>query len=153
MKHLQFVIPGEPVGQGRPRFSAANGKVRTFDPDKSRNYKACVSMLAAEAVEKQGWEYTEEPVFVNIIAYMPVAKSLSKKAKADCYSWKNHPCKKPDVDNIVKGICDAMNGIVYKDDCQVCSLWVYKRFVSGPGTPPHVKVEVTVGGDANPMTI
>ena len=32
------------------------------------------------------------------------------------------PTKKPDADNIVKIICDALNGVAYKDDTQVVEL-------------------------------
>ena len=39
-----------------------------------------------------------------------------------------YPTKKPDADNIAKVVCDALNGLAYKDDAQVIDLTVHKRF-------------------------
>lgn len=48
--NLTFTIPGEPTAQGRPRFSTHGGFVKAYDPEKSRNYKAYVKLLACEAM-------------------------------------------------------------------------------------------------------
>ena len=40
MKRLEFTIPGEPISQGRPRFSTHGGFARAYDPKKSRNILA-----------------------------------------------------------------------------------------------------------------
>ena len=138
---LSFKVLGEPCGQGRPIISTINGRPRGVDPAKSRNYKAYVAVLAANAAKEHGWKYTEGPVLVVINAYLSVAKSKSKKYKAACYEGTELPCKKPDADNIAKIICDAMNGIVYKDDAQICELTVIKRFVC-EGQEPYVSVQV-----------
>lgn len=39
MEPIHIVILGEPVAQGRPRFSRHAGYVSTYDPGKSRKYK------------------------------------------------------------------------------------------------------------------
>lgn len=138
---LKLKVPGEPCGQGRPIISTINGRPRGVDPAKSRNYKAYVAALAVAAAKEQGWQYTEGSVLVVISACFAVAKYKSKKYKAACYDGVELPCKKPDADNIAKIICDAMNGIVYKDDVQVCELTVIKRFVR-EGQEPYVDVQV-----------
>lgn len=38
------------------------------------------------------------------------------------------PTKKPDTDNIAKAICDALNGVAYRDDAQICCLTVQKQY-------------------------
>ena len=38
------------------------------------------------------------------------------------------PTKKPDFDNIAKIICDALNGIAYKDDASIVSAIVEKYY-------------------------
>jgi Holliday junction resolvase RusA-like endonuclease len=38
------------------------------------------------------------------------------------------PTKKPDMDNVVKAIFDACNGVVYLDDKQVVKLSMMKRY-------------------------
>lgn len=65
---LTFTIPGEPTAQGRPRFSTHGGFVKAYDPEKSRNYKAYVKLLASEAMQNIGLTLTELPLGVEIIA-------------------------------------------------------------------------------------
>lgn len=40
------------------------------------------------------------------------------------------PTKKPDCDNVAKMICDALNGLAYKDDAQIVNLNVLKAYTS-----------------------
>ncbi len=44
------------------------------------------------------------------------------------------PAKKPDCDNIVKIVCDALNGFAYKDDAQVVLAQVAKEYTDEPRT-------------------
>lgn len=46
--------------------------------------------------------------------------------------------KKPDCDNIIKVICDALNGLAYHDDSQVCRVYFEKTYAQ----IPCVKVEI-----------
>jgi Holliday junction resolvase RusA-like endonuclease len=46
--------------------------------------------------------------------------------------------KKPDCDNLAKSILDALNGIAYDDDSQICSLTVHKFY----GDTPRVEVHM-----------
>ncbi len=38
------------------------------------------------------------------------------------------PAKKPDCDNIMKIICDALNGFAYKDDAQIVLAQIGKEY-------------------------
>ena len=40
------------------------------------------------------------------------------------------PLKKPDLDNVMKIVCDALNGIAYKDDVQIVNAKICKRWSS-----------------------
>ncbi|MBB1163667.1 RusA family crossover junction endodeoxyribonuclease [Lacticaseibacillus rhamnosus] len=42
---IRLTIPGNPVPQGRPRFTRIG---RAYDPTKSRNYKQYVKNVASE---------------------------------------------------------------------------------------------------------
>lgn len=48
-------------------------------------------------------------------------------------SKRPYPTVKPDADNIGKLYLDAMNGILYEDDCQVIVLSLEKRYDSVEG--------------------
>ena len=132
MNKLKVTIPGEPSGQGRPRFSTRGGFVKAYDPEKSRNYKAFVKYIATHEAMKQGWVYTEEPIKMSVIAYMGIAKSKSKKFQQAALDGMERPTKKPDLSNIVKGVEDALNGLLYKDDSQIVELKLQKFYSDEP---------------------
>jgi Holliday junction resolvase RusA-like endonuclease len=68
-----------------------------------------------------------------------VPASWSKAKRAAALSGEIVPTKKPDMDNVVKAICDALNAIVWVDDVQVTDLLARKRF----GDNPHVEARIT----------
>lgn len=135
---LTFTIPGEPTAQGRPRFSTHGGFVKAYDPEKSRNYKAYVKLLASEAMQNIGLTLTELPLGVEIITDVGIPASKSKKFKEQALNGLQLPIKKPDVDNVAKIILDSISGIVYKDDKQIVKLTVSKKYSDTP------KVEVKI---------
>ena len=55
---------------------------------------------------------------------------------------KQHVCK-PDTDNLAKFVLDALNGVYYKDDSQICLLSVHKKY----GDIDSVLVELQVCKD------
>lgn len=56
----------------------------------------------------------------------PLEVDISFAFKGD---WLSHHTKKPDVDNCVKAVLDAMNGIVWIDDAQIVSLLARKEYL------------------------
>ena len=93
--NLTFTIPGEPTAQGRPRFSTHGGFVKAYDPEKSRNYKAYVKLLASEAMQNIGLTLTELPLGVDIIADVGIPASKSKKFKEQALNGLQLPIKNP----------------------------------------------------------
>lgn len=132
---IEFTIPGKPVGQGRPRFSRHRGYVQTYDPAKSRQYKAMATMCAQRVYSGNP---LETPLKITVKAYFGLYKSYTKKRREACLSGQEVPTKKPDIDNIVKGIMDSLNGVIYHDDKQVIQLVAFKAYAEKP------RVEVTV---------
>lgn len=139
---IKFTVPGEPYGQPRPRFSAANGKVHTYNTDESRNYKTHVRLIAQTAMQEQGWKFAEndEGIGVNIYAYMGIPRSKSRKFRVSAHKGIVRPTKKPDIDNIFKAVTDALNGVLYKDDKQIIHSRVEKYY----SDEPRVEVEVFI---------
>lgn len=117
---IQFEIPGEPVGKGRPRFVRSTG--RAFTPERTRTYEAVVKDFAAQAMA--GRQPFSGPLRLIIEAeYLPPA-SWSNKKKA-LASWK---ITKPDADNLAKCVCDSMNKVVFLDDAQVADVRISKTY-------------------------
>ena len=42
---------------------------------------------------------------------------------------------KPDVDNLLKSLFDALTGLLFHDEAQVCDLWVRKCFATSEEKP------------------
>lgn len=125
MKKLFFFIPGKVVGKERPKFSTRRGFAYT--PEKTANYEALVKLAYRETY---GSHMVQEgvPLKVEILAVFPIPMSESKKRAALMRAGTIRPCKKPDVDNIAKSICDALNHVAYKDDSQITELYITKRY-------------------------
>ena len=132
MQKLKFEVPGSPIGQGRPKFSTINGHAKAYDPEKSRNYKAYVKLLATQAMREQGFTMIDGPCCLDIMAFFEVPKSKSKKFKERALLGLERPTKKPDIDNIVKALQDALNGLAYKDDSSIVYLSVAKCYSEIP---------------------
>jgi Holliday junction resolvase RusA-like endonuclease len=76
-------------------------------------------------------------LFVDI--YRPIPKSLSKKKRLEAIARTLRPTKKPDLDNLVKGIKDRMNKVFWHDDAQIVDMTVRKFYSENPRAV--VKVE------------
>lgn len=123
---VAFVIPGEVVGKGRPRFAKRGNFVQAYTPEKTASYENLVKLHAGIAMNAR------QPIAIAVsctiaIEVMPPA-SWSQKKRTAALSGDVHPTSKPDLDNCAKGIFDAMNGIVWIDDKQVVSMTVVKRY-------------------------
>jgi Holliday junction resolvase RusA-like endonuclease len=94
--------------------------------------------LAAEKA-MAGRPPIDRPVIVMMAAVFDIPKSFSKKRRAAALEGGEFPAKKPDLDNILKALTDAMNGVVVKDDCQIVSVRSSKVY----GPAPLVSVTVT----------
>lgn len=128
---IEFIVPGDPKGKGRPRFSRVGKFTKTYTDPKTRLYELKIANEAKLAMFPH--EPLEGPVAVWMEVNVPIPASYSKKRKEACLLGIEMPCKKPDIDNCAKGVLDAMNGIVYKDDVQVIRLSLQKHYSTEPG--------------------
>lgn len=87
-------------------------------PESTVLYENLIKTMYIRAAE--GCKFEKEiPVTLRIVArYIPV-KSTSKKKMQQMLDGEILPLKKPDMDNIVKVIADALNGVAYLDDSQI----------------------------------
>ena len=70
---------------------------------------------------------------VRVMAAFSVPKSDSKKKRYEKLNCILLPTKKPDTDNILKVVCDALNGCAYHDDKQVVGAVIEKYYATEPG--------------------
>ena len=116
MREYKAVVLGEPVAQGRPRFSRQGGFVKAYDPAKSRDYKQYVRLVAAKDAPDAP---VTGAVLLSVKIYRALPKSMSKKKREAALAGKLRPTTRPDVSNVVKGVEDALKGLWYVDDSQI----------------------------------
>lgn len=133
---VQFLVPGEPIGKGRPRIGKVGSHARMFTPTKTANYEGLIALAGTEAMV--GRSLLEGPVMVELRIVMAIPASKSKRWKAQALAGEVFPTKKPDMDNVIKAIYDGLNGVVWKDDVQVVDAFVRKRYGETPGV--HVRI-------------
>ena len=93
-------------------------------------------------VVAETWKQDPEvgPVGLLLSFYLPVPGSWSKKRRLAALSGKILPAKKPDLDNLVKAVIDALLGVLIMDDRQIVELSAAKFYGSVPG----VKIVVSL---------
>jgi len=129
MDEYLITIPGKPVGKARPRFKRFGG---TYDPQSDIN-KSIKIIIASQWL----FPVIEGPISVGMRFYMPIPKSTSKKNRIKMISGEMRHVKKPDLDNMVKGL-DNMTGIVFKDDNQIYQIYAEKRYSENPRTEINI---------------
>lgn len=121
----RIVVVGKDAGgkQASRRKSKRNMYVQTYNPANSEpsRWKRKVRAEAAEAFRACGIGPFDGPVMVRLLCR---------------FALKSKPChyreKKPDIDNLQKLIFDAMNGVAYRDDSQICRVTAIKTETRDP---------------------
>jgi Holliday junction resolvase RusA-like endonuclease len=123
---ITFTIEGEPVG--KPRQTQRD---KWMKRDCVMRYRAWADLARLSAPT----ETPQEPLSVVVWAYIGIPASHSKKRRAELKGQSHR--QKPDADNILKAVCDAL----FKRD-EVISLKHIEKFWDD-GNGPRVEVQVT----------
>ena len=136
---IKFIYHGEAVGKGRPRYSRRGDYVHTYTPQKTKNFEEAIRFeFIASNCEPMPVYDREVSLKANVLIGVPIPKSYSKKRQALCRDRFIAPSKKPDIDNILKSIFDALNGYAFADDVQVVKVIAEKVYAEDP----FVEVEI-----------
>ena len=133
---IDFIVLGQPVPKGRPKFARRGKNVVAYTPAKTVAYETLVQRAAGAAMA--GREPTVRPVRLVVSLALQVPASWSKKRQAMAIAGAIRATKKPDADNVLKGLKDGCNGIVWRDDAQVVSIELSKAY----GAMPHAAVSI-----------
>lgn len=136
-QEVVFTVPGEPVGKGRARAFRAGAGIRMHTPEKTARYENLVSMAAQKAM--RGRAPIQGAVRMILVLNTTPPASWSNRKRMDALSGMIRPTSKPDLDNCLKAISDACNGIVFIDDKQICEVRIRREYSEIPGA--HVVVE------------
>ena len=131
---VKVVIPGAPRGKERPRHTRT-GVV--FTPKSTRDYEKLIAIMGKLAMA--GTPIMSGPVRLTVVAAFPIPASYSAKRRAACLMGSERPAKKPDTDNILKALCDGLNGITWKDDAQVVEVSASKTYAEQPSVTAYIE--------------
>lgn len=134
---IKLTIPGPPKGKQRPRICRVNGRSMAYTPKETIEYERLVR-ASYTAVFKVKFE-RNLPIEISILALYSVPKYVSRKTKELMLNGRLFPTKKPDADNIIKVILDALNGLAYRDNVQICRVYFEKMYAEIPETKVLIK--------------
>lgn len=134
---LTIAMDGPPIAKTRARF----GRGHAYTPAQTRSFANDFGWAAKAAMAGR----TPFTGAVKIIARfeLPIPASWSARKRADAITGEIHPTAKPDLDNFLKAVLDAINGIVVGDDAQVTEIRASKIYSLAPKTILTVHQERT----------
>lgn len=149
MSSIAFIVPGTPVGKGRARSVTRKKKggatfIAHVTPESTASYENLVKMAAHAAMA--GRPPILGPVELALTLHIAPPASWSMKKQVQAVKGLIHPTSKPDIDNVLKAICDALNETVWKDDKQVVQCTMRKMYA--PAARAVVTVTEIVAGAA-----
>ena len=131
MKKLTITIPITPTPWQRPKTRVVKGWVQHYEPAKTKNYEKAIADYYKQS--SRGFKFDkDQAVIVNMVFGMPIPKSAPKVKQVNMCKGNIRHTKRPDVDNLVKAVLDALNGVAWEDDSQIVRLSASKEYSSEP---------------------
>jgi Holliday junction resolvase RusA-like endonuclease len=133
---FSLIIDGRPQGQPRPRF--ANGRAYAGKKQK-----------LAEGEVRRVWQQAGSPRMMDgplkLTMWLDVARPMTHFKKDGSLSAEGlrHPYphkSKPDLDNAVKLVCDALNTLAWRDDVRFCEVTIQRHWADWPQTVIDVRL-------------
>ena len=123
--NISLTIPGNPVGKQRARVCRTD---HTFTPAKTVNYEALVKQTFA--AKYPDFMPMSGPVRMILSIWLMPSKETQRKIKKSIA--RIYPIIKPDADNILKIVADALSGLAFVDDKQIISVYAEKKYSLKP---------------------
>jgi Holliday junction resolvase RusA-like endonuclease len=133
---LIITVFGTPVPKARARATRSG---HHYTPAKTVAYERLIRAAAIQKMAEAKQAMLNVPVTLCVTFEMPIPKSYSAKKRGECLSGYIQHTSKPDLDNLIKSVSDALNGAVYKDDSYVVKIISEKRYSDEPFTLISIK--------------
>ena len=121
---VKFNVFGKPRGKQRPRLCSVDGRNIVYTPKQTIEYEKLIK--ASYIASSKVFFERNIPIEINILAYFFHKSSIE------------FATKKPDADNIIKIVLDALNKVAFYDDAQVSKICFEKRYSKMP------RLEITI---------
>ena len=122
MRTVSFSVEGYPVPKGSYSHVGKGRFIPQGNPDRINAWRGDVRYAAREAMgDQQPWTGA---IRLSLDLSLPYPHSIIRKYQ---FGWLPH-IKSPDVDKLLRSVCDHLTGIVYVDDAQVCFVALNKGY-------------------------
>lgn len=111
-----FRVYGKVQGKARPRATTVNGHVGVYTPKATKKYEQSI----AWAYQLAGGKLLDGEIGIHVRVFRKLPKSTPKRI-----TEAPDVCK-PDADNVLKVVLDALNGVAYHDDKAVTRMAIDK---------------------------
>ncbi len=118
MTTIRVTIQAEPTPKGRPRSKWFNGRAITYTPTKTREAEDFIKYRLLRYRDRCFPKHI--PVRLTAVFYRTKSKWLPSREVL--------PVRRPDTDNLLKCLLDALNGILVTEDAQITTINVKKRW-------------------------
>ena len=129
---VKFTVLGEVIGKGRPKFRRVGEYTQTYTPKRTADYERLVRLEYEAQVGRGGFFDKGKALGMSINIFKSIPQSTSAKKRQLMLDGKICPGKRPDIDNCVKVVCDALNKVAFQDDSQVVGLTVQSAYAEWP---------------------
>lgn len=128
---IKWTVIGVPKPKGRPRFFRRGEHVGSYTPQQTRSFEANV---LTQSVGFKPAQPLEQALALTLRFYIPPTKTMmKKKSLKELIEGEVLPVVvKPDLDNLVKSVVDALNGVFWLDDKQIYELTATKLYSFNP---------------------
>ena len=131
---LYISVLGRPSPQGSKRHVGGGRMVEASKYLPA--WRKAVTSAAVASVEAARWEKPAGPVELIATFYLERPATIKQEKRP-------LPIKPPDLDKLVRGICDALSDAgVWEDDAQVVKLTAFKEY--SDTREPGCAIEVTL---------
>ncbi len=135
-----FHVQGVPKATPRPRACVRGRRASVYDPGTADAWKKLIGLTARKHLPATP---IGGPVMLDMVFYFPRPQRMQGKNVP--LGTPVHSVK-PDLDNLVKAVADALTRArMWRDDSQICD-WSAKKFYVEPGQQPGCSIFVFVEG-------
>lgn len=130
-----FTVPGKPQGKARAKVVLRGNRVHAFTPDKTVLYENYIK-LCFKSTQQQF--FSNKPLKLSVKAVYPIPKGFGLKKTKQALDGIIRPCVKPDMDNVIKVVADALNNVAYTDDKNIVEMCFSKFY----GEEPRLEIRI-----------
>lgn len=131
-KSIVFEIKGNPKALKRHRVVRHGSHLASYDP--SKKDKEVFAMRCKRHAPEEPFDF---PVGIDIQFWLKRPKTHYRTGKYSDRIKRTAPyfhIIRPDIDNLVKFVADALTGLFWVDDSIICDLNIVKRYAEEPRT-------------------